>query len=117
MYAVLLTTLLEQRGSATVTVDGSAAISGHAVRREAKTRRVVDTKASKGRKLRYTTHEKLLNYMAPREVGNWGDRQVDELFSSLFGRRVDMGEDREEAEDDDGAMDVGMGEKGLLFGR
>ncbi|KAF2149313.1 TRAUB-domain-containing protein [Myriangium duriaei CBS 260.36] len=118
MYAVLLTTLLEQRGNATVTIDGSAAISGHAVRREAKTRRVVDTKASKGRKLRYTVHEKLMNFMAPRELGNWGDRQVDELFSSLFGRKVELGEEPEE--EVEVGMDVeedGEVETGLLFRR
>ncbi|GAM89905.1 hypothetical protein ANO11243_079450 [Dothideomycetidae sp. 11243] len=121
MYAVLLTTLLEQRGNATtVALDkGGAALSGHAVRREAKTRRVVDTKASKGRKLRYTVHEKLLNYMAPRETGSWGDRQAEELFSSLFGRRVALEEEEVEDIHVDGEEETNLDgeEAGLLFGR
>ena len=51
------------------------------------TRPRVDTKASKGRKLRYTVHEKLQNFMAPEDRGTWGQRQADELFAGLLGRR------------------------------
>ncbi|OLL25423.1 Protein bfr2 [Neolecta irregularis DAH-3] len=50
----------------------------------------VDTKASKGRKLRYHVHEKLLNFMAPTPSGLWHDGQTDELFSSLFGKKVEV---------------------------
>lgn len=71
----------------------SAALPNAAVaRREARVKNRVDTKASKGRKLRYTVHEKLQNFMAPEDRGSWGERQVDELFGGLLGRRVGMGE-------------------------
>lgn len=45
----------------------------------------VDTKASKGRKLRYEVHEKLQHFMIPIPVasGAWPDGQIDELFGSL----------------------------------
>jgi len=45
----------------------------------------VDTKASKGRKLRYEVHEKLQNFMVPIPVmtGGWHDQQIDDLFLSL----------------------------------
>ncbi|KAH8071793.1 apoptosis-antagonizing transcription factor [Cristinia sonorae] len=51
----------------------------------AKRNKIVDTKASKGRKLRYEVHEKLQHFMIPIPVvvGGWPDEQVDELFGSL----------------------------------
>ncbi|KAF4554419.1 Apoptosis-antagonizing transcription factor-like protein [Elsinoe fawcettii] len=126
VYSVLLSALLEQKssftpGTATQT-KGSAedfrGMNGYQIRREAKTKKVVDTKASKGRKLRYTVHEKLMNYCAPEDRGTWGERQIDDLFSSLLGRRVALESDDEDAgEADDGWTAVDEGEKTLLFGR
>ena len=65
------------------------------VMREAKTKRHVDTRASKGRKMRYTVQEKLQNFMVPEDRGTWGKRQTDELFGSLLGAqmRLDEGDD------------------------
>ncbi|EJU03472.1 TRAUB-domain-containing protein [Dacryopinax primogenitus] len=48
----------------------------------------VDTKASKGRKIRYEVHDKLRRFMMPSMpvvVRGWGEAQVDELFGSLLG--------------------------------
>ncbi|KAJ3357512.1 Riboflavin synthase alpha chain [Entophlyctis luteolus] len=50
-----------------------------------KKKRDVDTKASKGRKIRYHIHEKLQNFMAPEPRGTWHEEMVTELFGSLFG--------------------------------
>lgn len=44
----------------------------------------VDRKASKGRKLRFTAHPKLENFMFPRENHSKVQIDVDRLFSSLF---------------------------------
>ena len=49
-----------------------------------KTKKHVDTKASKGRKVRYNVHEKLVNFMVPVEVGTSSHSARDELFTSLF---------------------------------
>jgi len=79
----------------------------------------VDTKASKGRKMRYTVHEKLQNFMAPDDRGRWGERQRNELFASLLGRRVGLGEDEGGDGIGDGIGDeVGEGNEGglRLFG-
>ncbi|KAI4197319.1 MAG: hypothetical protein LQ350_005988 [Teloschistes chrysophthalmus] len=51
-----------------------------------------DTKASKGRKMRYAVHEKLQNFMAPEERGTWGEGRRGELFGGLLGGGVRMGE-------------------------
>jgi len=54
-------------------------------------KKVVETKASKGRKLRYEIHEKLQNFMVPVPVrGAWHDEQIDELFASFMGKRASL---------------------------
>ncbi|KAF2680770.1 TRAUB-domain-containing protein [Lentithecium fluviatile CBS 122367] len=117
-YGLLLKELLEQR-SADLSASGTAEFVVQApwqVAREAKTKKAVDTKASKGRRLRYTVHEKLQNFMAPEDRGRWGERQRDELFGSLFGQRVGLGEhDEVESEQEDGAVDAA--EQGLTLFR
>jgi len=59
-------------------------------RLRSKMKKKVDTRASKGRKVRYDIHSKLVNFMAPvPPVNQWQDSAKNELFSSLFGvRRV-----------------------------
>uniref|UniRef100_A0A182IJD7 Uncharacterized protein n=1 Tax=Anopheles atroparvus TaxID=41427 RepID=A0A182IJD7_ANOAO len=57
-----------------------------------KMKKSVDTRASKGRKIRYVVHNKLVNYMAPVPDYNWTDEAKDELFGSLFGRMPDSGD-------------------------
>jgi protein AATF/BFR2 len=118
-YGLLLKELLEQRSedvSMQINGAGYVAQAPWQAVRDAKTKRIVDTKASKGRKLRYTVHEKLQNYMAPEDRSSWGERPIDELFGSLFGRKMELAEDvgqngGESSEDDDAA------EQGLLLFR
>jgi len=108
IYGLLLKELLEQR-SADLNASGAGEFvvqQPWQVAREAKTKKVVDTKASKGRKLRYTVHEKLQNFMAPEDRSEWADRQRDELFGSLFGQRIGLGEDVEEGSEDEEAVDA-----------
>ena len=123
-YTLLLRELVEQRmADSTHTTNGSSNLaslsaalpSAAAARREAKVKKRVDTKASKGRKLRYTVHEKLQNFMAPEDRGTWGERQVDELFGSLLGRRVVLGE--QEGLEEDGMEKVDGEEEGLRLFR
>ncbi|KAF2785556.1 TRAUB-domain-containing protein [Melanomma pulvis-pyrius CBS 109.77] len=121
LYGLLLKELLEQR-SADLNTSGTSEFvvqQPWQVAREAKTRKIVDTKASKGRKLRYTVHEKLQNFMAPEERGEWGERQRDELFGSLFGQRFGLGEDvgRDEGRSDDEDEGVDVAEEGLMLFR
>ncbi|KAH9967326.1 apoptosis-antagonizing transcription factor [Russula dissimulans] len=59
-----------------------------ATQRQKKSKKMVDTRASKGRKLRYEVHEKLQNFMVPvpLHAGAWHEAQIDELFGSLLGK-------------------------------
>jgi len=53
-----------------------------------KLKKKVDTRASKGRKVRYDIHTKLVNFMAPvTQPDQMADSAQNELFSSLFGAR------------------------------
>lgn len=76
-YQLLLKALVDRR-----MVDGGAAAGSGAVRwttamRDAKKKKVVDTKASKGRKLRYQVQEKIQNFMAPMENNGWHEQQIE----------------------------------------
>jgi len=113
-YGLMLKELLEQRSAS----DGAAEFVVQApwqVAREAKTRKVVDTKASKGRRLRYTVQEKLQNFMAPEDRGMWREQQRDELFGGLFGQRKALDE-REDVVSEDEEMG-GADEGGLMLFR
>lgn len=71
--------------------------------------KVVDTKASKGRKVRYTVHEKLENFMAPEDRSTWEDAARREFFASLFGNRGaldEAAEEGDEASDDENGAEV-----------
>lgn len=49
----------------------------------------VDQRASKGRKIRYDVHAKLVNYMVPEiEKGAWNDSKIDEFYASLLGQSI-----------------------------
>ena len=112
-YSLLLRDLLDSRSSQTsIALPVQSTIPGikdPALRVHKKT---VDTKASKGRKMRYNVHEKLQNFMAPEDRGTWGERQASELFAGLFGQKAVV---MDEGVDD---MDVDAEEEGLrLFRR
>jgi protein AATF/BFR2 len=99
-YQLLLKELVDQR-----TVE-SAAEQSNAVasvmltaNKEAKSRKVVDRKASKGRKMRFTVHEKLQNFMASEDRRTWEQGAIDRFFGTLFGQKMELNE--EESEDDE----------------
>ncbi|KAM9292309.1 protein AATF-like [Gastrophryne carolinensis] len=51
-----------------------------------KIKKKVDTKASKGRKVRYQVHNKLVSFMAPIGHSTMNDEARTELYQSLFGK-------------------------------
>lgn len=111
-YTLLLRELVDQRmadsnnTASKASTFSSTALPSLPSQRELKVKKQVDTKASKGRKMRYTVHEKLQNFMAPDDRGSWGERQRGELFGSLLGRKVQLGEDGADGESEDEGMEV-----------
>ncbi|KAH9827840.1 Apoptosis antagonizing transcription factor [Teratosphaeria destructans] len=117
-YGLMLKELLEQKSADSVSASNVNIDLSFQMRREAKTKKNVDTKASKGRKLRYTVHEKLQNFMAPEDRRTWGERQTDELFGSLFGQKLGLAEGGEEQDEEMGdGEDVDAEEAGLMLFR
>jgi protein AATF/BFR2 len=118
-YHTLLRDLVEQRMSSTnggiadnlhVQLPAQMSLNPITGMRKDKVKRAVDTKASKGRKMRYTVQEKIQNFMAPENRGAWGDRAREEFFASLLGRSASgmLGEDEEmRAEDADEDLEEG----------
>lgn len=81
-YQKMLRDIIDARGGG----DGKDA-DWLAIQKQKKAKKEVDTKASKGRKIRYHVHEKIQNFMMPiPNVGGWHEEQIDELFSSLLGK-------------------------------
>lgn len=53
-----------------------------------KMKKKVDQRASKGRKIRYVVHNKLISFMPPELNSAWTEDAKSELYSSLFGRTI-----------------------------
>ena len=87
-YHHLLRELIEKKTSAS---PQSGEVGKHWLQIQklrSKLKKKVDTRASKGRKVRYDIHTKLVNFMAPVRLPNqMADNARQELFASLFGAR------------------------------
>lgn len=88
-YHQLLRELIERKTSGATDAGNNGRQWLQIQKLRSKLKKKVDTKASKGRKIRYDVHSKLVNFMAPvipRE-GHMEESAKNELFSSLFGAR------------------------------
>ncbi|KYK55195.1 protein BFR2 [Drechmeria coniospora] len=115
-YQLLLKELVDQR---TVDAGSSQASAVPTVMltavKEVKVRKQVDRKASKGRKMRFTVHEKLQNLMAPENRASWEEQAVDRFFGTLFGRKMAL--DEEESSEDEAMEGLDAEEEGLRLFR
>ncbi|KAK0641197.1 apoptosis-antagonizing transcription factor [Cercophora newfieldiana] len=109
-YQLLLKELVDQRSLDTGAPGESVPTVRWAALKEAKTRKQVDRKASKGRKLRFTVHEKLQNFMAPEDRRKWEEHAIDRFFGTLFGQKMELKEDDASDEEMGG---VNIEEQGL----
>ncbi|KAJ9123614.1 hypothetical protein QFC24_003830 [Naganishia onofrii] len=81
-YKSLLREVIEARAGGT----GGSGIDVSHLRSEKKKKRDAERGASKGRRIRYTVHEKAQNFTVPTPLETtWGTEQIDELFTSLLG--------------------------------
>ncbi|KAJ2854608.1 rRNA-processing protein bfr2 [Coemansia erecta] len=88
-YQQLLRELIESRMVDSNDPTANLGTRWAAVKQQTRTKkRNVDTKASKGRKIRYQVMEKLQNFMPPIPAGSWHEDMVNELFSSLLGQSI-----------------------------
>lgn len=66
-------------------LDANTTVAANKLHKAPKQRKIVDRRASKGRKLRYQIHEKLVNFMAPEEEQRAG--YTAQIFANLFGHK------------------------------
>lgn len=60
-----------------------------------------DRMATKGRKMKFTVQEPLQNFETPKATSYvWNDDQIDELFASLLGNRINLEEDEEQDQEE-----------------
>ena len=111
LYKTLLNQLVDQRKTDSGLLIGGANAPAQWAVKEAKMRKTVDTKASKGRKLRFTVHEKLQNFMAPEERGTWEPQAIDRFFGTLLGQKMTLREEDGDGEGD--ANEVSPEEQGF----
>jgi protein AATF/BFR2 len=104
-YGLLLQNLIAQRSSeseSAAALGVSLAAQPWQAAREARTRKAVNARASKGRRLRYTVHERLQDTMPRDDRTTWTERQCDELFASILGRKIQLRDDEGDYEPEDG---------------
>lgn len=115
-YRVLLNDLVDKK------VQSSDPTSNITIIRSAqkanKLKNNVDTKASKGRKLRFHVQEQIANFETSTGGWKWSDDQIDEFFASLLGQKVNMNEDEvEEDEEEFSEREIEAESNGIrLFG-
>ncbi|KAK3349918.1 apoptosis-antagonizing transcription factor [Lasiosphaeria hispida] len=113
-YQLLLKELVDQRSVDSGVPGESVATVRWAAIKEAKTRKQLDRRASKGRKLRFTVHEKIQNFMAPEDRRVWEEHAIDRFFNALFGQKMELKEDEMSDEEMGG---VSVEEEGLRLFR
>ncbi|XP_053698052.1 protein Aatf [Sabethes cyaneus] len=84
-YHALLRELIEYKSNTTENPQEISAKLAELQKLRSKMKKQVDTRASKGRKIRYVVHKKLVNFTAPEDNRQWMEEAKDELFASLFG--------------------------------
>lgn len=105
-YRVLLNDLVDKKMQSSDPTSGlQFALRGAA---STKLKKNVDSKASKGRKLRYHVQEPIANFETARHSLKWLDDQIDEFFASLLGQRVSMKEEEPQEEEEEDDLVVGQ---------
>lgn len=87
-YHTQLRELIEYKTSSSANANEMAKQFAELQKLRKKMKKAVDTRASKGRKIRFVVHNKLVSFMAPNNSASWTDEQRDELFKSLFGAQL-----------------------------
>lgn len=110
-YRILLKDLVDKRMADSAVTNG---LKWKAAKSQ--TKKKVDMKASKGRKLRFHVQEKIQGFAAPRPTLTWTEEQIDELFSSLLGQHITINEESEQ-ESSESEAEVEVENDGLkIFG-
>ncbi|KAG5513637.1 hypothetical protein PMAC_000675 [Pneumocystis sp. 'macacae'] len=79
-YQTLLLDLIDRR----MVDSGNTRGIRWSILKQKKQKNNIDTKASKGRRLRYHVHDKLQNFMAPNSISLWNDEQIEYFYFLIY---------------------------------
>lgn len=119
-YQSLLRELVDQRTASSKSTSGAIVVLPSTTKLHPKAsggKKAVDTRASKGRKVRYTPHEKLQNFTAEEDRSKWEERSRREFFGSLLGQKGILQEHELSDYDDGDDNDDAAAEGGLRLFR
>ncbi|KAK6198499.1 protein BFR2 [Scheffersomyces amazonensis] len=115
-YRVLLNDLVDKKIQSSNPAAGLT-LTIRSAQKAQKFKKNVDTKASKGRKLKYQVQEPISNFESSKGNWKWDDNQIDEFFASLLGQKVNMNEFDETEENVADEDEIVSGENSIkLFG-
>ncbi|KAI5961894.1 BFR2 [Candida pseudojiufengensis] len=89
-YRILLNDFVDKKIQSSESSHSTSMIKS--IQKSNKLKNNVDTKASKGRKLRYHVQDQIANFETSTGGWKWNDDQIDEFFASLLGQKVNMNE-------------------------
>lgn len=104
-YHQMLRELIEYKSNSSTNPVEAARNYSELQKLRTKIKKQVDQKASKGRKIRYVVHKKIVSYMAPYSDSHWTQEATQELFSSLFGNYEKSLNDKNSAQVEEDAED------------
>ena len=107
-YKALLKELVDQRASDTTIQGAGVPTVEWTPAKEPKTRKNVDRKASRGRKMRFNVHEKLAGFTAPEDRRSWEQASIDRFFATLFGKKLELDEESDGSEDEIKVEEAGL---------
>ncbi|KAI5957307.1 BFR2 [Candida jiufengensis] len=115
-YRILLNDLVDKKIQSSESSTTSNINMIKSVQRSNKLKNNIDTKASKGRKLRYHIQDQIANFETSTGGWKWNDDQIDEFFASLLGQKVNMNED-DDADENEEVEEENIESNGIrLFG-
>lgn len=98
-YRILLNDLVDKKISSNNPTSG-VTLSLRQTQKAQKNNKNVDTRASKGRKLKFNIQDPISHFKTPLSL-KWDDYQIDEFFASLLGQKINMNEMEETHLDDE----------------
>lgn len=98
-YRLLLNDLIDKKITSSNPING-VTLSLRQTQKAQKANKNIDTRASKGRKLKFNIQEPISHFETSINT-QWDDNQIDEFFASLLGQKINMNEFDEEANEQD----------------
>lgn len=98
-YRLLLNDLIDKKITSSNPING-VTLSLRQTQKAQKANKNIDTRASKGRKLKFNIQEPIAHFETSINT-QWDDNQIDEFFASLLGQKINLNEIDEDINEQD----------------